>query len=142
SGNFRQPALDLAAQAGERHAGVLADGHACRAGVVRYAFECHPVLPYPDDARDDAQVQIARFQNVALLDVGLDIGDVVLRIAHDARPARQAGALEGIAQLDAARWIESLVDLLLGEVAAEGPAANEVTEMTLLVCPRPYVHDL
>src|SRR5690606_33085055 len=86
--------------------------------------------------------QVVSFQDVALLDVSFDVGEILARIADDARPASQTCAVEGIAQLDTACGVEGFVDLLLGEVAAEGPAADKATEMALLVCPRPHIHDL
>ena len=49
-----KPFVDIDAEFRQRQAGILANGHPRRAGVVLLAGECDPVLPDPDDGGDDA----------------------------------------------------------------------------------------
>src|SRR4051794_372878 len=135
SGKPGEAPVDLAQEAHDREAGVAAARHAGRAGVVLLACRREAVLPDRDDRRDDADLEVAALERVALLDMGLDIAGVSPCLELQARPAGKRGLVERLAQGGAVVAVTRLVDLVLGEQAHERARAEEGAEMPLLVAP-------
>src|SRR5215203_1301411 len=135
SGKPGEAPVDLGEQAHEGEPGVAAARHAGRAGVVLLARRREAVLPDRDDCRDDANLEVAALERVALLDMRLDITRVAPGLELQARPAGKPGLVERLAQRRAVVAVPRLVDLLLGEQAHERARAEERAEMPLLVAP-------
>ena len=68
--------VDIDAEPGQRQTCIPAIGHPRRAGVILLAGEGDPVLPDADDGGDDADLQRAAFERLALLDMGFEISDM------------------------------------------------------------------
>src|SRR5205823_8946225 len=76
SNERREAIVDLDAEPRQRQPGVFANGHPCGAGMILFAGERDPVLPDADDGGDDANLEAAAFERLALLDMRLEITDV------------------------------------------------------------------
>src|ERR1044072_8765135 len=135
SAQRREAVLDPDAKTRQRHAGILADGHAGGAGVILFAGKTDPVLPDPDDGGDDADRQTAAFQRVALLDMRLQIAEVPSPLDGGARPAGKTDVAQRLAHAPAASAVARRVDVGFGERADIGSAAEEMSEMAFLVTP-------
>ena len=81
--------VDSDAEPRQRQAGVLANGHPRGAGVVLFAGEGDAVLPDPDDGGDDADLEAAAFERLALFDMGFEISDVPAGFGLRARRGRR-----------------------------------------------------
>ena len=101
--------------------------------MVLRALEDDPVLPDRDDARDDAHLEPAALERVALLDMRLEEAPVAARIERLARPAGEPRALERDPERRLVVAVGEPVDLLVGQKAAERAAADEGAVVPLLV---------
>ena len=72
---------------------------------------------------------------LALLDMRLEIADVPPAFGPGARPAGKPGLAQGFPHGFAAGAVARGVDLVLGDAADIGPAAEELAEMAFLVAP-------
>src|ERR1700688_4166683 len=70
-----KPIIDLDAKPRQRQAGVPANGHPRRAGVILLAVKPDPVLPDADDRGDDADRKTGAFEGLALFDMRFQIAD-------------------------------------------------------------------
>ena len=93
----RKAIVDIDAESRQREAGILADGHPGGAGVILLAGEGDPVLPDADDGGDDADLEAAAFERLALLDMGFEISDVAAALAVRARPAGKTDLAQRVA---------------------------------------------
>ena len=82
--------VDGDAEPRQRQAGILANAHPRRAGVILLALKSDPVLPDADDGGDDADLETAAFERLALLDMRLEISDMPPAFGRGARPAGKA----------------------------------------------------
>ena len=127
--------VDLDAEFRQRQPGIPAYRHPRGAGVVLLAGEADPVLPDADDGGDDADLERAAFEHLALLDMRLEISDVAPALAGRARPAGETGLAQRIAHRLAAGAVARGVDIGFGDAADIGAAAEETAEMAFLVAP-------
>ena len=131
----RKAIVDLDAEFRQRQPGVLANRHPRGAGVILFAGEADPVLPDADDGGDDADLERAAFEHLALLDMRLQIADVTPAFAGRARPAGETGFAQRVAHGFAAGAVARGVDIRFGDAADIGPAAEKTAEMAFLVAP-------
>ena len=131
----REAIVDRDAEPRQRQAGVPANGHPGRAGVILLAGKHDPVLPDADDGRDDADLECAAFERLALLDMGLDISAMASAFDVDACPAGESSLAQRIAHGLAAAAVARRIDIRLRDTADIGPAAEEAAEMSFLVAP-------
>ena len=132
---FRKPFVDIDAEFCQREAGVLAHGHPRRASVVLLAGECDSVLPDTDDGGDDADIERAALEGLALFDMCLEISDVAPAFGGSAWAAGEADFAQRLAHGAIAVAVARGVDVSLGESADIGAAAEEIAEMAFLVAP-------
>src|SRR5438045_2590730 len=78
----------------------------------------------------------AAFQRVALLDMRLQISDMPPAFDRQARPIRKPHIAQRLAHGAAAAAVARRVDVGFAERADIGSAAEEMSEMSLLVTPR------
>ena len=132
---FGKPVVDGDAEPRQRQAGILANVHPRRAGVILLAAEGDAVLPDTDDGGDDADRKTAAFKRPALLDMRLEISDMPPAFGLGARPAGKTGVAQGVPHGPAAAAVARGVDIVFGDAADIGPAAEETAEMAFLVAP-------
>ena len=127
--------VDGDAKPRQRQAGILANVHPGRAGVILLADKSDPVLPDADDGGDDADRKAAAFERLALLDMRLQISDVPPAFGLRARPAGKTHLAQRLPHGPAAAAVARGVDVRFGDAADIGPAAEEIAEMAFLVAP-------
>ena len=119
----------------QRETCVLADRHARGAGVVLLAGKGDAILPDADDRGDDADLEAAALEPVALLDVRLEIADVPPVLDRKPGAAGEADGLQRLAHAAIGVAVARGVDVRLCHATDEGAAAEKRTEMTFLVAP-------
>ena len=127
--------VDGDAEPSQRQSRILASVHRRRAGMVLLAGESDIVLPDADDGSDDADLEPRALQPIALLDVGLQIADMTPRLGPQALTPGEAGCCQRLPQRTPARTITCGIDRGLADVADVRTAAEQWTEMPLLVAP-------
>ena len=103
--------------------------------MILFAGEADPVLPDADDGGDDADLERAAFEHLALLDMRFQISDVASAFVSCARPAGETGFAQRVAHRFAAGAVARGVDIFFGDAADIGAAAEETAEMAFLVAP-------
>jgi hypothetical protein len=103
--------------------------------VVLFARERDAVLPDPDYGRDDANLETAAFERLALFDMGFEISDMPPAFAPGAGAAAKAGVAQRLTHAPVVVAVARLVDIGVGDAADIGAAAKEASEMTFLVAP-------
>src|SRR5262249_44154892 len=93
-----------------------------------------PVVPVADDRLNDADLEPAAFEPIALFDMRFEITDVARWIELIARAAGEPRFGQGGAQRNAIA-VFARVDLALRQRAGERTAAEHVTEMAFLIGP-------
>src|ERR1700722_7129168 len=119
----------------QRQAGVLAKVHSRGAGVILLAGKSDPVLPDSDDGGDDADLEIAALQRLALLDMRLEITDMPPGRVIDARTSGETDLAQGVAHASIVVAVARGVDIGFGGGADVRPAAEETAEMSFFVAP-------
>ena len=109
--------VDGDAKSRQRQAGIPANVHPGRAGVILLAGKADPVLPDADDGGDDSDRKPAAFKCFALLDMRLQISDVPAAFGRHARPAGKTGIAQGVPHGPAAAAVARGVDISLGDAA-------------------------
>ena len=132
----RKAIVDRDAESRQRQAGIPANRHPRGAGVILLAGKGDPVLPDADDGGDDADLEAAAFERLALLDMRLEISDMPAAFAAARGPAGETDLAQRVAHGSAAAAVARGVDVGLGDAADIGPAAEETAEMSFLVAPR------
>ena len=104
------------------------------------AWFCSPlktdaVLPDADDGGDDADLEPAAFQRLALFDMRLEIADVAAAHRAQARAAGKADGGKRLAHGAAVVAVARGVDVGFADGADKGAAAEELAEMAFLVAP-------
>lgn len=132
--------VDRVGKGNQRRARVPANGHAGGARMIADAGKPHAVLMDADDAGDDAEVEAARLQIVALLDVGFQISEIAGGIDGSPLETGKAGAVKRLPQHHPGREISGAIDLGFIQHANRRAAAEETCKMRLLIGEDGRVH--
>src|SRR5262249_28216865 len=108
--------------------------------VILLAGEADAVLPDADNGGDDADLEPARLQPLALFDMSLEIADVAAALDGDACSPRKACACECLTHGAIAGAVARGVDICFAHPADKGAAAEERAEMAFLIAPGSDFH--
>src|SRR5690348_2270662 len=102
--------------------------------MVLLALDRDAPLPDGDDAGHNPGTEAGTLELRPLLDVHLEESLVPFRLEPHARQAGEAGGSQCLSQGRSVRAVAAAVDLLVGQVADDGSAAEEAAfEMPLLI---------
>ena len=93
------------------------------------------ILPDADDGRDDAYAEMRAFQRPPLFDMGFEISDVTAALGGLSWAAGKTGRLQRLAHRAGVGAVARGIDIVLGDVADIGPAAEKMAEMAFLIAP-------
>src|ERR1700681_2340274 len=116
----RETIVNINAKPGQCQAGIPANLHPGGAGVILLAAKADLILPDADDRGDDANLEVAAFEHLALLDMRLEISDMPPALSRFSRPAGKTHLAQGVPHGLAAAAVACGIDVIIGYSADVG----------------------